>query len=55
MKKELRKWRVREELKIILLKTMSNFKSKEEPGTKLTQIDEQLVLSELLTRKLQNK
>lgn len=49
--KDFKSYRAKLELTIILLKDISNFESKEEPGTKLTDNDIIQVLSTIIIKK----
>jgi len=53
-KEQIKRWRVREEIKLEILKTMNNFKSKEEPKLKINDFDFMIVLSELQHSKILN-
>ncbi len=50
--KQLKRWRLREEMKLEMYKTLMKFKSKEEPKLKITERDRMVVLSEILHGKL---
>lgn len=51
-KKQIQRWRLREEIKLELLKTISKFKSKEEPKLKITDHDFNIAMSELVSLRL---
>jgi hypothetical protein len=50
--KQIQTFRVREELKLTILKTIHNFKSVEEPKRKINSQDVTVALSELLHSKI---
>jgi hypothetical protein len=47
--KTLKTFRVKDELKIVLIKTINKFKSKEEPGTELDKKDVIDILAQLIS------
>jgi hypothetical protein len=54
MNKKIKRWRLHQEMKIEILKTLRSFKSKEEPLLKIKEQDFVVVLSEILTSKIKN-
>lgn len=51
----LKRWRLREEMKLEIKRTLINFESKEEPRLKITEKDIAIVLSEMLTYNLKHR
>ncbi len=52
MSKDLRDWRISEEIQLRLLETMGGFKSKEHPRAKITKLHYVRALSSLLYKTL---